>query len=82
MPNTNPAANIGENRVHILQNSSKNLKTKTTALSIPMWSPTIVLTEPLPACLRRSDGIRNFLVCMAVALEKKFFCTLIYSWHD
>ena len=23
-------------------------KKKTTALSIPMWSPTIVLTEPLP----------------------------------
>ena len=32
-----------------------------------MWSPTIVLTEPLPAWLQRSDGIWYVLVCMAVA---------------
>ena len=49
---------------------SKLSKKISTALSIPMWSPTIVLTEPLPTCLRRSDGIRNFLVCMAVAGKK------------
>ena len=48
-------------------------KEKTTALSIPMWSPTIVLTEPLPAWLQRSDGIWYVLVCMAVADLGKFY---------
>ena len=47
----------------------KNKKTKKTAApSIPMWSPTIVLTRPALAYLRRSDGMRSVQVCMAAAM--------------
>lgn len=47
---------------------------KTAAPSIPMWSPTIVLTRPALAYLRRSDGMRSVQVCMAAALV--CVCTL------
>ena len=33
-----------------------------------MWSPTIVLTRPALAYLRRSDGMRSVQVCMAAAM--------------
>lgn len=35
-----------------------------------MWSPTIVLTRPALAYLRRSDGMRSVQVCMAAAIEE------------
>jgi hypothetical protein len=33
---------------------------------IRKWSPTLLLTGRYPGCLRRSDGMRNFLDSMAV----------------
>lgn len=62
---------------------------KTAAPSIPMWSPTIVLTRPALAYLRRSDGMRSVQVCMAAAIEaerEEYLCggeahaMLIDSW--
>lgn len=51
---------------------------KVTAPSIPVRSPITVLTGPSRACLRRSDGIRNILVCMAVTESSND--VRLYAW--
>jgi hypothetical protein len=38
----------------------------TTPNRIRKWSPTLLLTGRYPGCLRRSDGMRNFLDSMVV----------------
>ena len=50
---------------------------KTTALRIPVWSPTTVLTKPFAVYLRGSDETRSFLRGMAVA--ENFVFHQIYS---
>jgi hypothetical protein len=41
-------------------------KWTTTPNRIRKWSPTLLLTGRYPGCLRRSDGMRNFLDSMVV----------------
>lgn len=55
-------------------------KVKTTASSIPAWSPTAVLTGPFHAWLPRSDESGYFHERMAVAIMAWFYNNLYISF--
>ena len=65
----------------------KKLRT-TTPNRIRKWSPTLLLTGRYPGCLRRSDGMRNFLDSMVVdglgrdyKLHKRPYCSS-HPWRS
>ena len=61
---------ISENaKIAIVNLKSPHFWTKTTASSIPAWSPTAVLTGPFHAWLPRSDESGYFHERMAVAVS-------------
>jgi hypothetical protein len=47
----------------------------TTPNRIRKWSPTLLLTGRYPGCLRRSDGMRNFLDSMVVDEDRCVNCS-------
>ena len=46
---------------------------------IRKWSPTLLLTGRYPGCLRRSDGMRNFLDSMAVDRKDRLSACMDYK---